>query len=76
MRSERAELQPGEEEELLERRKVLQNAEKLTDAMEAAVSALYGDETSDGAAAMIANAAHALERSAACHMKGWRSAES
>ena len=59
---ERAELQPGEEEELLERRKVLQNAEKLTDAMEAAVSALYGDETSDGAAAMIANAAHALER--------------
>ena len=46
---ERAELQPGEEEELLERRKVLQNAEKLTDAMEAAVSALYGDETSDGA---------------------------
>ncbi len=59
---ERAELQPGEEEELLERRKVLQNAEKLTDAMESAVSALYGDETSDGAAAMIANAAHALER--------------
>ena len=53
---ERAELQPGEEDELLERRKV------LTDAMEAAVCALYGDETSDGAAAMIANAAHALER--------------
>ena len=59
---ERAELQSGEEDELLERRKVLQNAEKLTDAMEAAVYALYGDETSDGAAAMIANAAHALER--------------
>ena len=59
---ERAELQSGEEDELLERRKVLQNAEKLTDAMEAVVSALYGDETSDGAAAMIANAAHALER--------------
>ena len=56
---ERAELQSGEEDELLERRKVLQNAEKLTDAMESAVSALYG---SDGAAAMIANAAHALER--------------
>lgn len=59
---ERAELQSGEEDELLERRKVLQNAEKLTDAMEAAVSALYGDETSDGRGAMIANAAHALER--------------
>ena len=59
---ERAELQPGEEEELLERRKVLQNAEKLTDAIESAVAALYGDESSDGASAMIANAAHALER--------------
>jgi len=59
---ERAELQPGEEEKLLERRKVLQNAEKLTDAMESAACALYGDETSDGAAAMIANAAHALEK--------------
>ena len=59
---EHAELQPGEEDELLERRKVLQNAEKLTDAMESAVAALYGDESSDGAAAMIANAAHALER--------------
>ena len=59
---ERAELQPGEEEELLERRKVLQNAEKLTDAIESAVAALYGDESSDGASAMIANAAHALEK--------------
>ena len=59
---ERAELQPGEEDELSGRRKVLQNAEKLTDAIESAVSALYGDETSDGAAAMIANAAHALEK--------------
>ena len=58
----RLSMQSGEEDELLERRKVLQNAEKLTDAMESAVSALYGDETSDGAAAMIANAAHALER--------------
>ena len=59
---ERAELQPGEEETLLDRRKVLQNAEKLTDAMECAVAALYGDESSDGAAAMIADAAHALEK--------------
>ena len=59
---ERAGLQPGEEDELLERRKILQNAEKLTDAIESAVAALYGDETSDGASAMIANAAHALEK--------------
>ena len=58
----RAELQPGEEEELLDRRKILQNAEKLTDAIESAVAALYGDESADGAAAMIANAAHALEK--------------
>ena len=62
---ERAELQSGEEDELLERRKVLQNAEKLTDAMESAVSALYGDETSDGAAAMIANAAQGISGYAA-----------
>ena len=59
---ERAGLQPGEEDELLERRKILQNAEKLTDAIESAVAALYGDETSDGASAIIANAAHALEK--------------
>ena len=58
----RAELQPGEEGELLDRRKILQNAEKLTDAIESAVAALYGDESADGAAAMIANAAHALEK--------------
>lgn len=46
---ERAELHPGEDEELEARRKLLQNAEKLSDALEAAAAALYGDEDSDGA---------------------------
>ena len=32
------------------------------DEIESAVAALYGDESSDGASAMIANAAHALEK--------------
>lgn len=59
---ERAQLQPDEEDVLSERRKVLQNAEKLTDAIENAVCALYGDESSDGASALIAQAAHALSR--------------
>lgn len=59
---ERAQLQPGEEEQLLERRKLLQNAEKLTEAIETAVSALYGDESTDGAASLLSNAAHALSR--------------
>lgn len=59
---ERAELQPGEEEQLLERRKLLQNAEKLTEAIETAVAALYGDESTDGAASLLSNAAHALAR--------------
>ena len=40
---ERAGLQIGEDEELEARRKVLQNAEKLTAAVENAVGALYGD---------------------------------
>ena len=59
---ERAELHPGEDEELEARRKLLQNAEKLSDALEAAAAALYGDEDSDGAAALLAQAEKALSR--------------
>ena len=59
---ERAELRPGEDEELEARRKLLQNAEKLSDALEAAAAALYGDEDSDGAAALLAQAEKALSR--------------
>ncbi|MBQ7129957.1 MAG: DNA repair protein RecN [Oscillospiraceae bacterium] len=59
---EKAELQPGEDEELEERRKILQNAEKLSDGMEEAVECLYGGDDSDGAAGLLAQAEHALAR--------------
>ena len=57
-----ANLTPGEEEQLKERRKVLQNAEKLADALRAADEALYGGDSSDGAAGLLSNAEHALSR--------------
>jgi len=59
---EKAELQPGEDEELEARRKILQNAEKLSDGMEEAVECLYGGEDSDGAAGLLSQAEHALAR--------------
>lgn len=57
-----ADLIPGEEEQLKERRKVLQNAEKLADALRAADEALYGGDSFDGAAGLLSNAEHALSR--------------
>ena len=57
-----ANLTPGEEEQLKERRKVLQNAEKLSDALRAADEALYGGDSSDGAVGLLSNAEHALSR--------------
>ena len=57
-----ANLTPGEEEQLKERSKVLQNAEKLSDALRAADEALYGGDSSDGAAGLMSNAEHALSR--------------
>ena len=59
---EKAELEPGEDEELESRRKILQNAEKLSDGMEEAVECLYGGDDSDGAAGLLAQAEHALAR--------------
>ena len=57
-----ANLVSGEEEQLKERRKVLQNAEKLSDALRMADVALYGGDSSDGAAGLLSNAEHALSR--------------
>ena len=57
-----ANLVSGEEEQLKERRKVLQNAEKLSDALRMADEALYGGDSSDGAAGLLSNAEHALSR--------------
>ena len=59
---EKAELHPGEDEELEERRKLLQNSEKIADGMNDAVENIYGSDESDGAAAMLATAERALAR--------------
>ena len=59
---EKAELQPQEDEELEERRKILQNAEKLSDGIHTAVECLYGGEDTDGAASLLAQAERELAR--------------
>lgn len=59
---EKAELESGEDDRLEERRKVLQNAEKLSNGMETAVECLYGGEDSDGASGLLAQAEYALAR--------------
>ncbi len=59
---EKANLEPGEDEELETRRKLLQNAEKIADGMNDAVENIYGSDDTDGAAAMLATAERALAR--------------
>ncbi|MBR4017635.1 MAG: DNA repair protein RecN [Oscillospiraceae bacterium] len=58
----KAELEAGEDERLEQRRKVLQNAEKLSDGMHRAAACLYGDEDRDGAASLLADAERELAR--------------
>ena len=59
---EKADLEAGEDDALEERRKILQNAEKLSNGMETAVECLYGGDDSDGAAGLLAQAEYALAR--------------
>ncbi len=59
---EKAKLEPGEDEALEERRKILQNSEKLSDGLNDAAECLYGGEDSDGAAGLLAQAEYALSR--------------
>ncbi len=59
---ETARLEPGEDEELESRRKLLQNAEKISDGMNEAVEELYGGEDSDGASGLLAAAERELAR--------------
>ena len=59
---EKADLEIGEDEALEERRKILQNAEKLSNGMDTAVECLYGGDESDGAAGLLAQAEYALAR--------------
>ena len=58
----KAELEAGEDEALEERRKILQNAEKLSDGINAAVECLYGGDDTDGAASLLAEAERELSR--------------
>ena len=58
----KADLEAGEDIRLEERRKILQNAEKLSDGINAAVACLYGDDESDGAASLLADAEREFSR--------------
>ena len=58
----KANLEVGEDEILEERRKLLQNAEKISDGIETAVECLYGGSESDGAASLLAQAERELAR--------------
>lgn len=59
---EKASLQVGEDDVLEERRKVLQNAEKLSDGLNAATQCLYGGDDTDGAAGLLVQAERELAR--------------
>ena len=58
----RANLKPGEDDELEARRKIVQNAEKLSDGLNDAMAAMDGDERGEGAAALISQAHHSISR--------------
>ena len=58
----KANLQAGEDDTLEQRRKILQNAEKLSDGIHTAVDCLYGGDDTDGAASLLAEAERELAR--------------
>ena len=58
----KANLEPGEDEALEERRKLLQNAEKLSTGMDTAVDCLYGGDETEGASTLLAQAERELAR--------------
>jgi DNA repair protein RecN (Recombination protein N) len=58
----KANLEAGEDDVLEERRKLLQNAEKLSNGIDMAVECLYGGDESDGAASLLAQAERELAR--------------
>ena len=59
---EKAQLEAGEDEALEARRKVLQNAEKLSDGLNGAVESLYGSDDADGAISLISSAQRDIAR--------------
>lgn len=61
---EKADLQPGEDETLEARQKLLMNAEKLVSGLTAAVDSLCGDESSSGAIDTLFDAKYSLDSAA------------
>lgn len=58
----KANLEPGEDDALEQRRRMLQNAEKLSDGLQEASACLYGDDEADGAASLLSQAERALAK--------------
>ena len=61
---ERVKLRIGEHSELSQKRELLMNASKLTEAVEAAFEALYGGDSTAGAVALISDAQGQLDYAA------------
>ena len=59
---EKANLEAGEDDVLEERRKLLQNSEKIANGLNEAVECLYGGDDTDGAASLLNVAERALAR--------------
>ena len=59
---EKANLEAGEDDALEERRKLLQNSEKIANGLNEAVEGLYGGDDTDGAASLLNMAERALAR--------------
>ena len=59
---DRAELKSGEDKELEDRKRILLNAEKLSDGLSAAVNALYGNDSEQAALDLIADAERELTK--------------
>ncbi len=57
---EKADLRIGERDELLARRKIINNSQKLAESLSLAYSAIAGDDDYNGAASMLFDAARAL----------------
>jgi len=68
---DRAKLRVGEQGEISSRRELLLNSSKLTESIETAFAALYGDGDSEGAVALISNA-HTYLDSASRYSEGLR----
>lgn len=56
----RAELKPGEDQELEDKRKLMRSGEKLMTALSEASQALYGGDDTDGAVALVSQAQRSL----------------